>query len=1058
MKIPSFGALAVLVVLGAAPSGASAATLLSTTVSSAKAEARTCHASLADGAGVAQRRVHMPASGVVSARLTAAAGDWDVAIFDALNRTSVAGAAGFGSDELASGFAGGGRDLIVQACRRSGPASQANIVVSSVPVPAGTADQKPTLAKVYVANASQKSMLGELGFDVTEHAGEDFVEVVLYGDKDRARMRNLGFRYDVVVDDLVKADSVAAAASRRVSTRAAAAEGILPSGRSAKTGYRHLADYDADLKKLVEANPGLVRPIVLKNKTLEGREVKGIEITKDVDNLDDGKPIFFQMGVHHAREWPSAEHAIESAFEMINAYGKDPKVTDLLSRSRMIVVPVINPDGFNVTREAPVDLVNNPNYQQIPDANPVIGNDSAAYLVDPANNYKRRNCRLAPSQPSSPPGLCATPAFRASGVDPNRNYGGLWGGPGASALPLYDTYRGQDPFSEAESLNVRDLVSNRGVTTLITNHTFSNLVLRAPGVKAQGQPIDEPAMADLGARMAAKNGYINQPSYALYDTTGTTEDWTYLTAGAFGYTFEIGPGDKPPEKGGGFHPPYEFTIQQYEQGANNGGGNRAAYLLALENTADPAKHSTLTGSAPEGATLRVKREFATETSPVEPAQTNVVNAPSPAGPRQTFPDTLQTTIKPKGAFSWAINPSTRPVLDGRNFPGVADKPIRELNFKNKQTTKTGDSEDVPFNVTDADAAAVLSVIVDPDLPSDDYDIQLFRKEGAELKLVGSSGKNPGETEQIDIAQPPVGDYVLRVNNFLAFGPWTGKVSLLALGPNTFEPRRATEAWTLTCEAGEKIISSQKVTIERGQKLDVAEPCGANAKAVVAAAVAEKAGAVAKPVCASSAGFASADLKVQAKGRRVRFDFARRVPAPVSIEVFQSSKGRQILGERRVARFAGLTKSFTWSGVGNDGKKITDGYFFVRYRVKGARTRTDFRRFTLQRTKGRFASRRTFYRPDSCGLLASAKLERPVFGGRTNRPLNIAFRLARASTVTVQVRKGKRVVRTFTTRRAAGQTHRIRVTSKKLPRGEYRVTISARAGKGTGTGTLVGRRL
>ena len=55
--------------------------------------------------------------------------------------------------------------------------------------------------------------------------------------------------------------------------------------------------------------------------------------------------------------------------------------------------------------------------------------------------------------------------------------------------------------------------------TLITNHTFSNLLLRPPGDPAQGPSFDEPVYKALGRAMAAENGYRNQPSYRLYDTT-----------------------------------------------------------------------------------------------------------------------------------------------------------------------------------------------------------------------------------------------------------------------------------------------------------------------------------------------------------------------------------------------------------------------------------------------------------------------------------------------------------------------------------------------------------
>ena len=52
------------------------------------------------------------------------------------------------------------------------------------------------------------------------------------------------------------------------------------------------------------------------------------------------------FGVHHAREWPSGEVNMEFALDLARGYGSDPRITSLLERVRVIVVPVINPDGF----------------------------------------------------------------------------------------------------------------------------------------------------------------------------------------------------------------------------------------------------------------------------------------------------------------------------------------------------------------------------------------------------------------------------------------------------------------------------------------------------------------------------------------------------------------------------------------------------------------------------------------------------------------------------------------------------------------------------------------
>ena len=448
-------------------------------------------------------------------------------------------------------------------------------------------------------------------------------------------------------------------ADRRLEKRQAATAraSALPSGRTGT--YRRLADYNQEMKTLAERNPDIVKPLTLPFKTLTGMSVQGIEITEDA-NERDGKPVFLQMGAHHAREWPSAENAMEFAYELIKGHkAGDARVRRLMKSSRTIVVPVVNPEGFNTSREAG-------QAQGAAAGRPGTPDTETANFASFPYEYHRKNCRVnntnpAPAKDPEQGNCSQLPAQGLSqfGADPNRNYGGFWGGPGASIsgepAPGGDyaqDYRGDGPFSERETQNIRALVSSRHVTTLITNHTFSNLLLRPPGIQSAGPPPDEGIYKQLGDAMAANNGYASQPSYMLYDTTGGTEDWTYYATGGLGYTFEIGVN--------GFHPPYSETIAEYEgiapaAGAGKG-GNREAYFRALENTAASAKHSTLTGKAPPGTVLRLKKSFMTETSPV-------IDVNGVAGAVQTFPDTLDTTMVTPfaGGFRWGINPSTRPI-------------------------------------------------------------------------------------------------------------------------------------------------------------------------------------------------------------------------------------------------------------------------------------------------------------------------------------------------------------------------------------------------------------
>ena len=816
--LSALGALA-LPLVAAAP--ASASELLNSTVTASSAVARDCHDRLLDAgtSGVASKRVTMPAAGLAGARLEAASGDWDVALFDVRTGRLVAGSAGFNAVEVAEGFVGGEREVAVQACRRSGSARSASLNVFSVAVPAS--DTKASLVSVQTPTQADKDLLTSLPVDVTEHGRGSSVDVVLYGQKDANTLRDAGLSYTVKVDDMV-----AQARRERAADRAFASANAGSSLPSGGTGYRRLVDYEAEMKALAAVNPNLVKPLTLNNPTLEGRQVQGIEITENA-RQSDGKPVFLQMGAHHAREWPSAEHAMEWAYEMVRGYGKNATITSLLRQARVIVVPVVNVDGFNLSREAPVDLVEDPEYQSLPALT-----DTAAYLADPAFAYKRRNCRVVDHAPA-PGGICAAPAFRMNGVDPNRNYGGLWGGPGASAYPLYDTYRGPDPFSEPETQNIRELISGRQVTTLITNHTFSNLVLRPPGVRAQGPPPDEGVYKALGDGMAANNGYTSQPSYMLYDTTGTTEDWSYYATGGLGFTFEIGLN--------GFHPKFQEVVDHYRgAGALAGKGNRAAYMVALRSTADPARHSTLTGSAPAGSKLTLRKQFITETSPVQPLQTDVVEDIVEGSPTETetekryLKDTLTSTLTvgPSGTYRWSINPSTRPAVMEKRFPTVASEPSRSQDIASQEQTtpnqiagegEPGTYEDVPLTVTEADQTKLLRIDVKGNVPADDWDLELYRNDGGKWVEVGSSG-NPANPEQILLDDPLPGDYRLRVVNFLAAGSWSGTVKWFRTGPDEVTPGR-TEAWTLNCRRPDGTTVARKIEIARGQRLAL-NPCNA----------------------------------------------------------------------------------------------------------------------------------------------------------------------------------------------------------------------------------------
>ena len=671
-----------------------------------------------------------------------------------------------------------------------------------------------SLVRVHTPTRADRQRVADLGLDLSEHAGDDFVDVVLHGADDAALLASSGFTWTVRIPDLVAREAEIAALDAAYA--AAADSPTMPSGRKA---YRSLADYEWDMRELAKRNPDLVKLIKLPHLTNEGRAVYGLEVTRDVA-AQDGKPVFAIMGVHHAREWPAGEHTIEHVFDLVQSFrAGDPRVTDLLGRARVIAVPLVNPDGYHASFEAAAPLDGRELAEIEGGQGDALTYTAVQAAVVPA--YKRKNCRTIDGS-GTPAGACSAPGARHLGVDPNRNYAGLWGGAGASSLPADDIYRGPAPFSEPETQNVRALVSSRQVTLLITNHTFAGLVLRAPGVKAHGVTADEPAMREIGAAMADANGSLNQAGYQLYDTTGTTEDWSYGATGGFGYTFEIAVNE--------FHPPFAETVAAFNgSGKLAGKGNREAFLLALGAAADPTYHSVIAADAPAGAVLRLSKSFDTLTSPVRSAETQFTDDPATAGDVIAFEDALNTTMVSGGHVEWHVNPSTRPAVMERKVYDVAEQPSRTFEHDGTPPAAAGEHVDVPFSLTEEDASERLDIELTWDTP-DDLDLEVYRKVGGRLTAVDSSGNPPAMSESVSIEKAEPGEYVLRVVNYQSaastfhLSAATYPVAVTEVHP----PLVPFETWTLTCEtpAGD-VLQTTNVLVSRGDRvvIDLA-PCRA----------------------------------------------------------------------------------------------------------------------------------------------------------------------------------------------------------------------------------------
>jgi hypothetical protein len=268
-----------------------------------------------------------------------------------------------------------------------------------------------------------------------------------------------------------------------------------------RTNYRTLSEYYSEMQSIASQYPGLTRLTTI-GSSHQSRPIRALEISSN-PGADDGRPEHVHMALHHAREWPSGELALDLAWHLVENYGSDQQVTDIVDDIRVYIIPVVNPDGFNYSR----------------------------------TTYPMWRKNRNPS----------------GAVDSNRNYGYYWGGPGSSGSSGSQTYRGIAPFSEPETRAIRDFYSDKHPVTTITGHTHGGWWLFPWGHK-YGTPPDQ-ELYDLAEDSVEHNGYVDGPTAStLYQASGDTTDWAYGAYRSLSFTPEY-------VTSGSFHPPYLGSTQ-----------------------------------------------------------------------------------------------------------------------------------------------------------------------------------------------------------------------------------------------------------------------------------------------------------------------------------------------------------------------------------------------------------------------------------------------------------------------------------------------------------------
>jgi len=277
--------------------------------------------------------------------------------------------------------------------------------------------------------------------------------------------------------------------------------------------YHTVAEAHAEMASYVAAHPAIALLDTI-GFSVEGRPIEAVKISDNVA-VQENEPEALIVGCHHARELMSVEIPLYVMRRLLDGYGSDPVLTNLVNTRQIWIVPTVNPDGH-------VYVENNSGGQ--------------------SDSWWRKNRRHN--------------SDGSFGVDLNRNYSYEWGYDevGSSSTPSSEIYRGAAAFSEPEVAAIRDFMATHAFTVSASFHSYGQLVLYPWGYAPLDAP-DNAIFAALGDSLALQNGYLagNPKSGAIYTTNGEMNDWLYgdttTKPRAYGFTFEVNT-----EAQGGFGP------------------------------------------------------------------------------------------------------------------------------------------------------------------------------------------------------------------------------------------------------------------------------------------------------------------------------------------------------------------------------------------------------------------------------------------------------------------------------------------------------------------------
>ncbi|MEC8652774.1 MAG: M14 family zinc carboxypeptidase [Planctomycetota bacterium] len=260
-------------------------------------------------------------------------------------------------------------------------------------------------------------------------------------------------------------------------------------------GYHTRAEVVTDLQALEQGYPSLCKLYDLQSRygaplTHDGFRIYALRISNAPDQ-DQDKPNLVLSANTHANELAVIEVPLYAAEQLLQAYGNDPQLTQLIDENQIWILPNLNPDGLEYTWNS--------------------------------NNLWRKNRR--------------DNGDGSIGVDMNRNYPFFWSQCGSSNNTGSNTYHGTGPASEPEIQALLMFAEVEGFERLLDfhcqgpdiRHPYNNLVENAipAAVRATMDPI--------------QNAIANAMGYPPVGTCccGTLMEWHFSTKGTMSFLVEF---------------------------------------------------------------------------------------------------------------------------------------------------------------------------------------------------------------------------------------------------------------------------------------------------------------------------------------------------------------------------------------------------------------------------------------------------------------------------------------------------------------------------------------